>query len=165
MNPMTHFTPENYDSGLMGLLIGRMNAVKDRLLDKYLVPYGVTSSQFKVLIIVAQFGTDTPADLCRHLSLDSGSMTRMLDRLEQKELIVRSRSDVDRRQVHLNLTEEGQTLSNMLPRVGAAAMNELFGCIEPSELALLENILTKVLVAADDQTTIARLAFNTAGAK
>ncbi|MGV8917142.1 MAG: MarR family winged helix-turn-helix transcriptional regulator [Pseudomonas sp.] len=162
---MKHFTPENYDSGLMGLLIGRMNAVKDRLLDKYLVPHGVTSSQFKVLIIVAQFGTDTPADLCRHLSLDSGSMTRMLDRLEQKELIVRSRSDIDRRQVHLSLTEEGQKLSDKLPEVGAAAMNDLFACIEPSELVLLESILKKVLVAADDQTTIARLNFVQADAQ
>ncbi|WP_397452195.1 MarR family winged helix-turn-helix transcriptional regulator [Pseudomonas sp. NA-150] len=162
---MKHFTPENYDSGLMGLLLGRMNAVKDRLLDKFLVPHGVTASQFKVLIIVAQFGTDTPADLCRHLSLDSGSMTRMLDRLEQKELIVRNRSDIDRRQVHLNLTEEGKKLSDLLPQVGAAAMNEMFGCIDASELALLEGILKKVLVAADDQTTIARLSFVQAGEK
>lgn len=162
---MMHFTPDNYDSGLMGLLIGRTNGLKDRLLDKYLVPYGVTSSQFKVLIIVAQFGTDTPAELCRHLSLDSGSMTRMLDRLEQKSLIVRCRSDVDRRQVQIMLTEEGKALSNRLPKIGADAMNELFTALEPQELVELERILTKILVAADDQTTIARLALDPAGAK
>ncbi|MDB6144324.1 MAG: marR [Pseudomonas sp.] len=149
----------------MGLLIGRTNGLKDRLLDKYLVPYGVTSSQFKVLIIVAQFGTDTPADLCRHLSLDSGSMTRMLDRLEQKSLIERSRSDVDRRQVRILLTEEGKKLSDLLPKVGADAMNELFNTLEPEDLAHLERILIKVLVDADDQTTIARLAFDQAGVK
>ncbi|MDB5980101.1 MAG: MarR family transcriptional regulator [Pseudomonas sp.] len=162
---MKHFTSDNFHSGLMGLLIGRTNGLKDRLLDKYLVPYGVTSSQFKVLAIVAQFGTDTPADLCRHLSLDSGSMTRMLDRLEQKALIVRCRSDVDRRQVQIMLTEEGKTLSDLLPKVGADAMNELFNAIEPEELLSLERILTKILVAADDQTTIARLALDPAGVK
>lgn len=162
---MKHFTSDNFHSGLMGLLIGRTNGLKDRLLDKYLVPYGVTSSQFKVLIIVAQFATDTPADLCRHLSLDSGSMTRMLDRLEQKDLIVRSRSDVDRRQVRIELTEEGKTLSNRLPQVGADAMNEMFTSIESEDLAHLERILIKVLVAANDQTTIARLAFDPAGVK
>jgi MarR family transcriptional regulator, multiple antibiotic resistance protein MarR len=162
---MKHFTSDNFQSGLMGLLIGRTNGLKDRLLDKYLVPYGVTSSQFKVLIIVAQFETDTPADLCRHLSLDSGSMTRMLDRLEQKGLIERSRSDIDRRQVQIRLTEDGKKLSDRLPQVGADAMNELFSTLIPEDLVHLERILTKVLVDADDQTTIARLAFDQAGAK
>ncbi len=162
---MNHFTSDNFHSGLMGLLIGRTNGLKDRLLDKYLEPYGVTSSQFKVLIIVSQFGTDTPADLCRHLSLDSGSMTRMLDRLEQKNLIARSRSDVDRRQVQIMLTEEGKTLSNRLPQVGADAMNEMFTSMEPEDMAHLERILIKVLVDNNDQTTIARLAFDPAGAK
>jgi DNA-binding MarR family transcriptional regulator len=162
---MNHFTSDNFHSGLIGLLIGRTNGLKDRLLDKYLEPYGVTSSQFKVLIIVSQFGTDTPADLCRHLSLDSGSMTRMLDRLEQKNLIARSRSDVDRRQVQIMLTEEGKTLSNRLPQVGADAMNEMFTSMEPEDMAHLERILIKVLVDNNDQTTIARLAFDPAGAK
>ncbi len=55
-------------------------------------PHGVTAAQFKVLIIIAQFDVDTPAELCRNLSLDSGSMTRMLDRLEQKGLLARQRS-------------------------------------------------------------------------
>jgi DNA-binding MarR family transcriptional regulator len=162
---MNHFTPDNLQSGLMGLLIGRTNGLKDRLLDKYLEPYGVTSSQFKVLIIVSQFGTDTPAHLCRHLSLDSGSMTRMLDRLEQKNLIARSRSDVDRRQVQIMLTEEGKALSDRLPQVGAEAMNEMFTTLEPEDMAHLERILIKVLVDNNDQTTIARLAFDPAGAK
>jgi MarR family multiple antibiotic resistance transcriptional regulator len=162
---MKHFTPDNFNSGLMGLLIGRTNALKDRLLDTLLVPYGVTASQFKVLIIIAQFAADTPAELCRHLSLDSGSMTRMLDRLEQKELITRTRSDTDRRQVHLALTGEGQALSNRLPQIGAEAMNGLLGALEPAELQCLEQILTKVLVAADDQITIARLGFKVTGAK
>jgi DNA-binding MarR family transcriptional regulator len=162
---MKHFTCDNFYSGLMGLLIGRTNALKDRLLDTHLVPYGVTASQFKVLIIIAQFAADTPAELCRHLSLDSGSMTRMLDRLEQKELITRTRSDMDRRQVHVALTDEGKKLSDRLPQIGAEALNDLFGALNSAELASLEQILTKVLVAADDQITIGRLGFKTAGAK
>jgi len=162
---MKHYSPDNFHSGLMGLLIGRTNAVKDRMLDKYLVPYGVTASQFKVLIIVAQFGADTPAELCRHLSLDSGAMTRMLDRLEQKELITRCRSDIDRRQVHLALTVEGRKLSDRLSEIGAGAMNELLGVLDEAEVATLERLLTKVLVAADDQITIARLGFHDAGAQ
>jgi MarR family multiple antibiotic resistance transcriptional regulator len=162
---MKHFTPENFHAGLMGLLIGRVDGLKNRILDTHLVPYGVTSSQFKVLIIVGQFGSDTPVELCRHLSLDSGSMTRMIDRLEQKELLVRIRSETDRRQVKLALTAEGQKLSGLLPMIGADAMNDLFGALDSAEVKSLEQILTKVLVAADDQITLSRLGFNQSGAK
>ncbi|WP_426114044.1 MarR family winged helix-turn-helix transcriptional regulator [Pseudomonas sp. DSP3-2-2] len=161
---MTHFSPADSQSTIMGMLIGRSNSLKDRILDQQLVPYGVTSSQFKVLIIVAQFRADTPAELCRHLSLDSGSMTRMLDRLEQKQLITRTRSAADRRQVQLALTAEGRAITDRLPQIGADAMNELLGVLDEEEVASLERILTKVLVNANDHITITRLSFKDTGA-
>jgi DNA-binding MarR family transcriptional regulator len=154
---MPHYTPENFQTCNIGLLLARAALVKDRLLDSHLQDFGVTAAQFKVLIIVAQYGVDTPAELCRFLSLDSGSMTRMLDRLEQKALIVRRRCADDRRQVRLGLTEEGQKLADQLPQIGAAAMNELVGVLAADELATLESLLTKVLLAAGDSLTIQRV--------
>jgi DNA-binding MarR family transcriptional regulator len=155
---MPHFTPETFHSSLLGMLLGRTEQLKNRILDTHLAPYGVTAPQFKVLVMVAQFGADTPADLCRMLSLDSGSMTRMLDRLEQKDLIARTRSEADRRQVRLVLTQDGQQLSDLLPQIGAKAMNEMVGVLESEELAVLEKILTKILVASADPITLARIA-------
>ena len=76
--------PDNFHNCHLGLLLGRAAILKDRIIDTHMEPHGITAAQFKVLIIMAQFGVDTPAELCRNLSLDSGSMTRMLDRLEQK---------------------------------------------------------------------------------
>ncbi len=154
---MPHFTPENFQTCTIGMLLGRAALVKDRILDSHLQDFGVTAAQFKVLIIVAQYGVDTPAELCRFLSLDSGSMTRMLDRLEQKDLILRRRCPDDRRQVRLALSEEGQKLADQLPQIGAAAMNELVGVLAADELATLENLLSKVLLAAGDTLTAQRI--------
>ncbi|WP_342624897.1 MarR family winged helix-turn-helix transcriptional regulator [Pseudomonas alkylphenolica] len=154
---MPHFTPENFQTCIIGMLLGRAALVKDRILDSHLQDFGVTAAQFKVLIIVAQYGVDTPAELCRFLSLDSGSMTRMLDRLEQKDLILRRRCPDDRRQVRLALSEEGQKLADQLPQIGAAAMNELVGVLAADELATLENLLSKVLLAAGDTLTAQRI--------
>lgn len=155
---MAHFTPESFNDSLLGMLVGRTEQLKNRILDKHLEPQGVTAQQFKVLIMIARFCAETPADLCRMLSLDSGSMTRMLDRLEQKDLLVRTQSESDRRQVRLVLTDSGQALSDLLPQIGAMAMNEMVGMLEDSELATLEKILTKILVASADPITLARLA-------
>ncbi|MCQ2997268.1 MarR family transcriptional regulator [Pseudomonas syringae] len=162
---MKHFSPDNQQSTIMGMLIGRTNSLKDRILDKQLVPYGITFSQFKVLIIVTQFRADTPAELCRHLSLDSGSMTRMLDRLEQKQLLERTRSATDRRQVQLVLTEQGRIITDQLPQIGAEAMNELLGVLDAEEVASLERILSKVLIDANDHIAITRLSFKDRGAE
>ncbi|KZN19194.1 MULTISPECIES: MarR family winged helix-turn-helix transcriptional regulator [Pseudomonas] len=154
---MKHFTPENFQHCHLGLLLGRAALLKDRIIDTHMAPHGITAAQFKVLIIMAQFGVDTPAELCRHLSLDSGSMTRMLDRLEQKGFLARQRSEADRRQVQLVLTEQGQQLTDQLPQIGADAMNELAGAITPQELKTLEQILKKILVAAGDSITLLRV--------
>ncbi|WP_027981459.1 MarR family transcriptional regulator [gamma proteobacterium L18] len=154
---MRHFTPENFRNCTIGLLLGRASSVKDRILDTHLVPEGVTAAQFKVLLIMEQFGVDRPAELCRYLSLDSGSMTRMLDRLEQKALIVRRPCADDRRQVRVGLTGAGLELAGKLPVVGSDAMNELVGVLEPDELESLERILTKVLLAAGDTLTALRV--------
>ena len=154
---MQHFTPEHFQSCTIAMLLGRAALVKDRILDSHLQDFGVTAAQFKVLIIVSQYGVDTPAELCRFLSLDSGSMTRMLDRLEQKGLIARSRCPQDRRQVRLELTADGDVLAGQLPQIGASAMNELVGVLAPDELKTLEKILTKVLLAAGDAVTALRV--------
>ncbi|MBV4457738.1 MarR family transcriptional regulator [Pseudomonas sp. COR58] len=157
---MKHFTPDEFKNCHLGLLLGRAALLKDRIIDTHMEPHGITAAQFKVLIIVAQYGVDTPAELCRHLSLDSGSMTRMLDRLEQKGFLIRQRSEDDRRQVRLKLTEQGQQLADRLPQIGADAMNELAGAITSDELVTLQYILKKILLAAGDSITVLRLGEN-----
>lgn len=154
---MAHFSPENFQTCAIGMLLGRAAILKDRILDWHLESEGVTAAQFKVLIIVTQYQVDTPAELCRYLGLDSGSMTRMLDRLEQKGLLDRKRSEQDRRQVQLVLTAAGQRLADMLPHIGAQALNQLAGALEPGELETLEKILKKILIAAGDPITLQRV--------
>ncbi|QXI36306.1 MarR family winged helix-turn-helix transcriptional regulator [Pseudomonas xantholysinigenes] len=155
---MSHFTPENFQTCTIGMLLGRAALLKDRILDWHLEADGVTAAQFKVLMIATQYQIDTPAELCRYLGLDSGSMTRMLDRLEQKGLILRNRCPDDRRQVRLALTADGERLVSRLPQVGAAAMNELVEVLQAEELETLERLLAKILLHAGDPMTIRRFA-------
>ena len=154
---MKHFSPDNFQNCHLGLLLGRAALLKDRIIDTHMEPHGITAAQFKVMIIIAQFGVDTPAELCRHLSLDSGSMTRMLDRLEQKGLLLRKRCADDRRLVRLALTDEGQALADKLPEIGVNAMNQLAGALDSEELQTLEAILKKILLAAGDPITVLRV--------
>ena len=40
---MQHFTPENFQSCTIGMLLGRAALVKDRILDSHLQDFGVTA--------------------------------------------------------------------------------------------------------------------------
>ncbi|MBS4089723.1 MarR family winged helix-turn-helix transcriptional regulator [Pseudomonas rustica] len=141
---MANFSAASFKTVHLGILLGQTAALKDRLLDRHLLPLGITAAQLKVLRIVGR-GDDTAVALCRHLSIHSASMTRMLDRLERKGLIVRSQDDQDRRQVRLVLTDKGETLRLMFPPMEAAAMNEFTECLTTEELKCLMRLLGKML--------------------
>src|SRR5882757_6963759 len=97
----------------IGPLIGRVRAVMLSRLDTELQTFGITGMQFAILKNVADGTAGTAADLCRLLHYDNGSMTRLLDRLEEKGLMRRERSKDDRRVVSLRITGAGRTV---LPR-------------------------------------------------
>lgn len=141
---MTTLSAARSRSVQLGILLGQTAALKDRLLDRHLTPLGLTAAQLKVLRIICR-GGDTAAALCRLLSIHSASMTRMLDRLERKGLIVRIRDEHDRRQVRLALTDKGVALGSVLPTMEVAAMNELTASITSEELLRLESLLEKIL--------------------
>ncbi len=53
-------------------------------------PHGLTSVQWAPLMIISRGGNPTAASLARDLNTDTGAMTRMLDRLEAKGLLMRT---------------------------------------------------------------------------
>lgn len=82
---MGHYSASDFPfKGSIGQLIGVSAATKDRILEKHLAALDITAAQFKVLIFVGLNRANSPVELCRELSVDSGSMTRMLARLEKK---------------------------------------------------------------------------------
>lgn len=127
-----------------GSLLGLSAALKDRLLDRHLLPLGITAAQLKVLKIICS-GDDTAAALCRRLSIHSAAMTRMLDRLECKGLIVRNRSSLDRREARLALTKTGEALRSKLMPMEIAAMNEFTASLSSDEVSRLEDLLAKIV--------------------
>jgi DNA-binding MarR family transcriptional regulator len=51
------------------------------------------------------------SDLATYLGLERSSLSGLIDRAEQRGLVVRARSDQDRRAFDLSLTEEGSRLA------------------------------------------------------
>jgi DNA-binding MarR family transcriptional regulator len=68
---------------------------------------GLTSSQLLVLQDIGQHEGTMVKDIANRITLSSATVTSILDRLEARGLLVRQRSENDRRRVGLFLTETG----------------------------------------------------------
>jgi len=68
---------------------------------------GLTYPQYLVLVSLYEYKELSVKKLGDLLSLDSGTLTPLLKRLENEGLVVRQRSKKDERVVNVHLTEEG----------------------------------------------------------
>jgi DNA-binding MarR family transcriptional regulator len=68
-------------------LIHRVRIELIDAMDRDLSKFDITAAQLMVLAFVANKEADSAATLCKSISYDPGAMTRMIDRLEQKEFV------------------------------------------------------------------------------
>jgi DNA-binding MarR family transcriptional regulator len=115
--------------------------------DKRLAPLEMSAAQW---IIIANLAADlsepkSAADLCKVISYDAGAMTRMLDRLEAKGLIRRTRSAQDRRLLNLELTEEGRAAYPRMREISLSVANRFLRGFTKAEARQLEGFLARML--------------------
>ncbi|ROL97163.1 MarR family transcriptional regulator, partial [Pseudomonas protegens] len=90
---------------------------------------GLTYPQYLVMLVLWEWQAvpvpqPTVKALGERLSLDSGTLTPLLKRLEQLQLVQRQRSGRDEREVHLSLSETGLALRDQVPPLKAALLCE-----------------------------------------
>lgn len=134
----------------LGLLIHLANQFKDQLLSHYFSPADITAAQFKVLISIYK-GFTSPVEVSKNLLMDAGAMSRMLERMVKRDLIVRTTNPDDKRQVILGLTEKGRVICDRFQNEALtsilASLTERLSQDEAQQLVML---LIKML--PDDAT-------------
>lgn len=112
------------DEGIMHL-VSRLAAEVRLEMERRLAPHGITTQQWSVLARLQQLGDMTPSALAHHLGIDGSAITRLLDRLEKKQMVRRVRNPKDRRSLSVELLPEGRELLMTLPPV-EKQVGELF---------------------------------------
>ena len=113
--------------------------------DQHLGAMEVTSAQFIILATLSMGIAKSASDLCKGISYDAGAMTRMIDRLEEKGLLRRSRDPGDRRLVNLELTEKGSAALPRMRDVSMKVLNRFLQGFTKAEARQLEGFLTRML--------------------
>jgi DNA-binding MarR family transcriptional regulator len=149
--PTENFSLENYKAeDSVGYLLSRARTKLAKALDIVLVEHDITHAQGSIVLMLATGKYATATELARELYIDTASMTRMIDRLEKRGVIVRMPRGDDRRVINLRLTSDGQALAQRLPALYATVLNRNFIDFSTEELDLLRSLLRKFLATETD---------------
>ncbi|AEG67644.1 MarR family winged helix-turn-helix transcriptional regulator [Ralstonia solanacearum] len=129
----------------VGRLVHRARHELVTHIDAALATLDLTAAQWTVVVYLAEDLANTPAELSRLLNYDPGAMTRLIDRLEKKNIVKRAPSDADRRSVVVTLTEQGRTLYPEIRPLIVDVLNHLLRGFSQVEVKQLENLLLRVL--------------------
>jgi DNA-binding MarR family transcriptional regulator len=65
---------------------------------------------------IEELKTPLAKQIAQEITLSAATVTTILDRLEKRDLVIRTRSKTDKRKVHLSLSEAGQTVLSASPQ-------------------------------------------------
>jgi DNA-binding MarR family transcriptional regulator len=143
---MQHYTADKYRAKTsVGYLVKRANALVVEGLEPALAEQGFTFTQWVVMMHLRDGLAPNAKDLCVQLRHDSGAVTRILDQLEARALLVRERSLDDRREVKLRLTDAGHKMVESLIPTVVDKLNEVLGDFSSAEVAELTRLLNKFI--------------------
>jgi DNA-binding MarR family transcriptional regulator len=81
-----------------------------------ILPDDLTLPQFRALVFIAQHESTVSGALAVALGVHPSSVTRLVDRLVAKDLVERHSSSLDRREVHVALTDAGRSVVERVTR-------------------------------------------------
>lgn len=109
----------------------------------YLEALDITYPQYLVLMVLWKEKEQTVGQLGEKVFLDSGTLTPLLKRMEQKQMVVRTRGPEDERVVKLSLTAKGISLKEKAKDIPQRLMESMQ--VTEQEIIELKNIVTKIL--------------------
>ncbi|MCW7753858.1 MarR family transcriptional regulator [Desulfobotulus sp. H1] len=71
---------------------------------------GITLQELQAMVFLGRKGPVPMGEIAGHLFVGSSTITALVDRLAARDLVIRTRSQEDRRIVRVNLTDKGQSL-------------------------------------------------------
>lgn len=106
--------------------------------------FGLTHSQFDIIATLGNTQGMSCKELGEKTLITKGTLTGVLDRLEQKKLICRVRNGEDRRQLFIKLTESGEAcFAEIFPQIVNLGQQR-FNDYSEADYVQLETALSKL---------------------
>lgn len=133
----------------ISILIKKVALIFDKYSNQLLAPYGLTGSQFKILMVLyhAPVGSVRQTDIESKFSMTNPTVTGLVQKLEEKELVHRIAHPGDRRSKVLVLTERALLMRDELLALADHLERQMTRNLSEAECVQLSVLLMKMLTA------------------
>lgn len=114
------------------------------------MPGDVTLPQFRALVVLHTRGSQRASDLAHELDIAGSSVTRLCDRLERKELVVRHAGALSRREIEIAITPAGTALVRAVTDRRRREVTKVLRAIPAERRAALVGSLREFALAAGE---------------
>ena len=108
--------------------------------------YNISSAQLNCLVTLYENGPLPPSQIAKLMMVNSSTITGIIDRLEQKDLVKRMRISTDRRVITIDLTKNGKILAENAP---PPIQHKLFDGLRKVSEQEIKNIANSLLKLTD----------------
>ena len=131
-------------SDFIGYKVYSMQRLLHRVLEISFKQYGITPGQWNLLNQLDQAGALSQRKLAEQTKKEQATITRYLDTLERKGLIVRTRDANDRRAHVITITDEARKLLHQVEPIAEEASSKLVEEISPEEIEMFLHVVEKL---------------------
>ena len=129
----------------LGYRIKLLSQLLSRHFQERLEPFGLTPFHWVVLCCLWEEDGIATSRIGDKLQQVGGTLTGVLDRMEERGLIERERDRLERRRVRIWLTEAGKSLQTVLPPVAQELRAQAMAGIPLAEQEQLSNLLDRAI--------------------
>jgi MarR family transcriptional regulator, 2-MHQ and catechol-resistance regulon repressor len=122
----------------------RFGLISHKKLEEDLGKVGITPPQFYVLATIGYAGGLPFGEIGAKMMVTVSNLTGIVDRLEEKKLVVRKRDERDRRVVHVVLTDKGTKLYKTTIPLFEKSIAEVFLRLNLAQQKELSTLLRKL---------------------
>ncbi len=129
-----------------GELIKRINAKVEKAINNQLLTYDLTSTQFKMLVMLHLIPDHTAMlkELEKYFGVAQSTAAGIIARLEKKNLVASFSDENDKRVKHVRLTHDGLQICLSVRETIVETERKLFSGLTPEEQNELNRLLYKV---------------------
>lgn len=107
--------------------------------------YDITTEQYRVLVILWNNDGLNQQELAEATHKNKTSLTRLINNLEKRGLVVRVQDRTDNRNKHVCLTGKGKELPKELTRLAKETLKDALAGISAEEIQICKDVLLRIL--------------------
>lgn len=125
--------------------LGQLYRSAHAQLEAGLADEGQSLRTYYVLVALSEHGQLSQQQVCDRIDIDRSDMVRLIDDLEARGQVERTRDPRDRRRYQLILTTRGRKALDRCHAILAAVTNDVFAALSPDERRTLHRLTLRAL--------------------